>query len=231
MKPQNIEEFPIPVQSPKGPDFSLLENEVDKSFNKDLTPNVAPNPIPNEILYMRDLGNRISSLRDRAVDVAAERDANIRSSVTALVAAAFDKLLGRPAKPEVPPSARRDNLMNRESLIANDKDSKIFKDPASRNTVRRFFYDDAHQQQAWFFIETTPQTDGHVHYDKDMRYEIHDNGVLEVARVEDNQNPQGYHYAWQYIDADEYNNLRIASELYYQQIVEKIYRPDYGITE
>ncbi len=226
MTPQNIE-FQIPNQDQHGPDSLAPYASIDKRLNKATTPEVADNPLPNEVLYMRQLGNRISGLRDHAVQVQAERDAK-RHSPTDLVVGGFDRLLGRHTRPTQSANTLRTTLMDREDSMVG---SKVFKHDIAQNATRHFFYDDAYQHQAWVFVEAKPRIDGGFDYEKDMRYDIDDDGVLEVARVEDSQNPQGYRYAWQYIGSEEYNKLRLASDLYYQQIVEKIYQPDYGITE
>lgn len=227
MKPQNIEEYRVPNQSLQGPDFSPSDNVIAEELLAELKPNTNSGPVSDEVLELRSIGDRISNLRIKAVEIEGRRAQSRRSLVAASVYSGFNKLLGMPQRPEISPNIKRDILIERESLVGGS----IF-GATERGVTRRFFYDDTAQHQAWFFTETESKSDGSLRYEKDMRYELHDNNrVLEVARIEDNQNPQGYHYAWQYIDGDEYNNLRLASDLYYQQIVEKIYKPDYGITE
>ncbi len=224
----SIEQYQIQPQNPQGPDFSSLQNAVDKSFDKPPVQDTRPNMVSGEILDLRDLGNRISNLREQAVSIEAERANSRLAKMAAGFSSVVNKMFGvsnpQAASPEFQSKIKRDILVERESLIGGAVFGAV-----DHKVTRRFFYDDTAQHQAWFFTETVPQNDGSLHYDKEMRYEIHDNGVLEVARIQDNQNPQGYHYAWQYIDAGEYSKLRLASDLYYQQIVEKIYKPDYDL--
>lgn len=224
MTPQNIE-FTYP-QGEHSPDYlpsnnSVPDNFADKRFNK---PDIQPDPVSNEVMLMRNLGAKISSLRQASIQVETERAHNRRSSIAASISNVVNKLLGMPSSQETTPNIKRDILMERESLIGGQM---IF-GSVERGVTRRFFYDDTAQHQAWFFTETAQSSDGSLRYINEMRYEIHDNGILEVARIND-QSPQGYHYAWQYIDNQEFAKLQHAAEAYSDLIVDKIYSPDYGL--
>ncbi len=224
LTPQNTE-YTFPPGAHR-PDYSTSYDFVDKRFDK---PDIAPDPSSNEVLQMRDLGNKITHLRQAAIDTELNGLNRKRSSFRLFVDRLVGGFLGAAPQPstESKTTQIKNELVERESLIGG----QIF-GQTKNGVTRRFFHDDNHQNQAWFFTETAPSNDSHLRYINEMRYEIHmdNNGILEVARMHD-QSPQGYHYAWQYIDKQESTNLQQAAEKYSNLIVEKIYEPDYGLTD
>lgn len=135
--------------------------------------------------------------------------ASVFSKALSLLTGTDDQssLLRIPKKRPFKPLTERE-LIQLESEIG----SQLF-GPIPAGNRREFFCLDP---TTWIWYEEWTDIDTGKQKSTTTRYEIHDDGVLKAQ--------EGAHYS--YLKGEEYRNLSIAIQMYYEQVARQIYKRD-----